>query len=291
MREVAMPKVVVTGGSGKLGRAVVRDLATHGYEVLNLDQVLSPDPDVRTVRIDLSNYGEVAEALSGAIDERQGPFDAVVHLAAIPAPGLFPNAHTFRNNVPSSYNVFLAAREAGIKTVVFASSETVLGLPFDNPPPYAPVDEEYYPRPESAYSLGKLLDETMAAQFARWDPELKIIGLRFSNVMYPEEYRKFPGFDADPRSRKWNLWGYIDARDGAQAVRRAIEAEFKGFEAFIIANADTVMSRSNASLLAEVFPNVPLKGQVSQNGTLLSIEKAKRMLGYVPQYSWRNEVK
>ena len=286
-----MPKIVVTGGSGKLGRAVVKDLLAHGHEVLNLDQAPSREANVRTVRVDLTNYGEVIEAISGGIDERQGPFEAVVHLAAIPAPGLFPNAHTFRNNVPATYNVFLAAREAGIKTVVFASSETVLGLPFDDPPPYVPVDEEYYPRPESAYSLGKLLDETMARQFARWDPELKIAGLRFSNVMDPEDYQRFPGFDADPRLRKWNLWGYIDARDGAQAVRRAIEADFKGFEAFIIANADTVMSRSNASLLAEVFPDVPQKGQVSHNGTLLSIEKAKRMLGYVPQYSWRNEVK
>ena len=211
--------------------------------------------------------------------------------AAIPAPGLFPNARTFKNNVPSSYNVFLAAREAGIKTVVFASSETVLGLPFDNPPPYVPVDEEYYPRPESAYSLGKLLDETMAREFARWDKDLKIVGLRFSNVMDPEDYQAFPGYDADARLRKWNLWGYIDARDGAQAVWRAINAEFKGFEAFIIANADTVMSRSNASLLAEVFPGVPVKGELTEHGTLLSIDKAKRLLGYAPQYSWRDEVK
>jgi len=286
-----MPKVVVTGGSGKLGRAVLKHLFEHGYEVLNLDQTLPKQEICKTVRVDLSNYGEVIEAISGGVDERGGPFDAVVHLAAIPAPGLLPNARTFKNNVPSSYNVFLAARQAGIKTVVFASSETVLGLPFDNPPPYAPVDEEYYPRPESAYSLGKLLDETMAAQFARWDPELKIIGLRFSNVMDPEDYKAFPSFDGDPKLRKWNLWGYIDARDGAQAVRRSIEAEFKGFEAFIIANADTVMSRSNASLLAEVFPGVPVKGQISNNGTLLSIDKAKRMLGYVPQFSWRNEVK
>ena len=118
-----------------------------------------------------------------------------------------------------------------------------------------------------------------------------MIGLRFSNVMDPEDYKAFPGFDADPKLRKWNLWGYIDARDGAQAVRRSIEAEFKGFEPFIIANADTVMSRSNASLLAEVFPGVPSKGQISNNGTLLSIDKAKRMLGYIPQYSWRNEIK
>ncbi|HVX80500.1 MAG TPA: NAD(P)-dependent oxidoreductase, partial [Devosiaceae bacterium] len=277
-----MPKVIVTGGSGKLGRAVVRDLVAHGYEVLNLDQTLPRDELCPTVRLDLSNYGEVAEAIMGTVDERGGPFEAIVHLAAIPAPGLFPNSRIFKNNVPTTYNVFLAAREAGIKSVVFASSETVLGLPFDTPPPYVPVDEEYYPRPESAYSLGKLLDETMAAQFARWDPELKIIGLRFSNVMDPEDYKDFPGFDADPRVRKWNLWGYIDARDGAQAVRRALEAEFKGFEAFIIANADTVMSRSNASLLAEVFPDVPTKGQISNNGTLLSIDKAKRMLGYIP---------
>jgi nucleoside-diphosphate-sugar epimerase len=286
-----MPKIVVTGGSGKLGRAVLRDLVNHGHQVLNLDQTLPPETICPTVRLDLSDYGQVAEAILGSTDERGGPFDAVVHLAAIPAPGLFPNARIFKNNVPTSYNVFFAARQAGIKTVVFASSETVLGLPFDNPPPYVPVDEEYYPRPESAYSLGKLLDETMAQQFARWDPELKIIALRFSNVMYPEDYQAFPGFDSDPRTRKWNLWGYIDARDGAQAVRRAIEADIRGFEAFIIANADTVMSRSNASLLAETFPDVPHKGQISQNGTLLSIDKAKRMLGYVPQYSWRNEVK
>jgi nucleoside-diphosphate-sugar epimerase len=286
-----MPKVVVTGGSGKLGRAVLRDLVTHGYQVLNLDMTLPKEAVCPTVRLDLSDYGQVVEAIGGGVDEHHGPFDAVVHLAAIPAPGLLPNARIFKNNVPTTYNVFLAAQQAGIKNVVFASSETVLGLPFDNPPPYAPVDEEYYPRPESAYSLGKLLDETMARQFARWDPELKIIGLRFSNVMDPEDYKAFPGFDADPKLRKWNLWGYIDARDGAQAVRRSLEAEFKGFEPFIIANADTVMSRSNDSLLAEVFPGVPVKGTVSQNGTLLSIDKAKRMLGYIPQYSWRNELK
>lgn len=286
-----MTKVLVTGGSGKLGRAVLRDLVEHGYDVLNLDQQALPEPICPSVKVDLSNFGEVSSAILGGVDERGGPFDAVVHLAAIPAPGLSANARTLTNNVTSSYNVFESCRLAGIKNVVFASSETVLGLPFDNPPPYAPVDEEYFPRPESAYSLGKLLDETMAAQFCRWDPELRMVGLRFSNVMYPEDYKAFPSFDSEPRKRKWNLWAYIDARDGAQAVRRAIQAEFTGFEAFIIANADSVMSRSNISLLAEVFPEVEQKGNISTNGTLLSIEKAKRMLGYSPQFSWRNEIK
>ena len=286
-----MARVLVTGGSGKLGRAVLRDLVAHGYEVLNIDQQRLDDPICPSVMINLTDFGQVASAILGGIDEKGGPFDAVVHLAAIPAPGMAANAATFANNVPTTYNVFESCRLAGIRNVVFASSETVLGLPFDTPPPYAPLDEEYYPRPQSAYSLGKLLDETMAAQFCRWDPELRMVGLRFSNVMYPEEYQRFPAFDADPMARKWNLWGYIDARDGAQAVRRAIEAEFKGFEAFIIANADTVMSRSNASLLAEVFPDVPQRGDIGTHTTLLSIEKARRMLGYAPQYSWRTEIK
>lgn len=163
-----------------------------------------------------------------------------------------------------------------------------LGLPFENPPPYVPVDEEYDPRPETAYSLGKLVDETIARQFARWDPALKIVGLRFSNVMDVEDYKPFPSFDSDPGKRKWNLWSYIDARDGAQAVRKAIEARFTGFEAFIIANADTVMSRSNASLMADVFPGVEIRPAMSANGTLLSIDKATRLLGYQPQHRWRD---
>ena len=284
-----MPRAIVTGGSGKLGRAVLTDLVAHGYRVLNLDQVIPKDPIAPTVRVDLRDFGEVIAALSG-VDEHRGPFDAVVHLAAIPAPGLFANARTFANNVPATYHVFEAARVLGIKNVVFASSETVLGLPFDKPPPYVPVDEAYYPRPETAYSLGKLVDETIAQQFARWDPALKIAALRFSNVMDVEDYQAFPRFDSDARKRKWNLWSYIDARDGAQAVRKAIEATFTGFEAFIIANADTVMSRPNASLMAEVFPGVEIRPAMTATGTLLSIDKAKRILGYHPEHSWRNHV-
>jgi len=282
-------RVIVTGGSGKLGRAVLADLVAHGHHVLNIDQHIPARAIAPTVRVDLRDYGEVVAAMRG-VDEHPGPFDAVVHLAAIPAPGLFANARTFANNVPSTYHVFEAARVLGIKTVVFASSETVLGLPFATPPPYAPLDEEYEPRPESAYSLGKVLDETMARQYARWDPALKIIGLRFSNVMDVEDYQAFPSFDADPRKRKWNLWSYIDARDGAQSVRKALEARWTGFEAFIIANADTVMTRPNAALMAEVFPGVELRPTMTANGTLLSIDKAKRLLGYAPQHSWRDHV-
>ena len=276
-------RIAVTGGSGKLGRAVVADLLAHGDEVFNLDVAA----DRSAIRVDLTDYGQVVEALT-RIDDRYDSVDALVHLAAIPAPGLLPMAAQFQNNMTSSYNVFAAARLAGIKNVVWASSETVLGLPFTTPPPYIPVDEDYPARPESTYSLVKHLEEQMAAQFCRWDPELKMIGLRFSNVMDPQDYAEFPSFDADPRARSWNLWGYIDARDGAQAVRRALAHEATGVDVFVIANADTVMSRSSASLAAEVFPGVQVKKELGEHETLLSIAKARRVLGYEPQFSWRN---
>jgi nucleoside-diphosphate-sugar epimerase len=281
-------RVVVTGGSGKLGRAVVDELVLSGYDVVNVDAVRPESGRSAYVHIDLTDYGQVLESILG-VDEHPRA-DAIVHLAAIPAPGLTSNAATFRNNVPATYNVFAAARAAGVKNVVWASSETVLGLPFDKPPPYVPVDEEYTPRPESTYSLGKTLEEEMARQFCRWDPELKLIGLRFSNVMEPHDYDAFPGYDADPLLRKWNLWGYIDARDGAQAVRLALESPLKGTEVFIIANSDTVMSRPSAELVAEVFPDVPVKGSLEGRVTLLSIEKARRVLGYEPRHDWRDSV-
>jgi nucleoside-diphosphate-sugar epimerase len=282
-----MSRVVVTGGSGKLGRACVHDLLEHGYEVINVDVAPSDDARAPLIRADLTDFGQTIEVLS-EIDDRYDTIDAVVHLAAIPAPGLAPNHEIFRVNTLSTYNVFESARRLGVDNVVWASSETVLGLPFDTPPPYIPVDEEYDARPESAYSLSKEVGERMANQFCRWDPGLKIACLRFSNVMYEEEYEHFPGFDADSASRRWNLWGYIDARDGAQAIRKAIETEFTGAEAFIIANADTVMSRPNAELVAEQFPGVELRDGVGDNDTLLGIDKARRVLGYEPAYTWRD---
>lgn len=277
-------RVAVTGGSGKLGRSVVRRLSEDGHEVTNLDR--AGERGRGYTEVDLRNYGQVVDVFLG-LEDRHAGFDAVVHLAAIPAPGHAPDAATFENNMQATYNVFQAARRAGIKKIVYASSETVLGLPFDVDPPYIPVDEDYPARPESTYSLVKHLEEQMAIQLTRWDPELSITGLRFSNVMDPEDYEAFPAFDADATLRKWNLWGYIDGRDGGQAVARALENAKPGFEAFIIANEDTVMSRSSASLAAEVFPNVKVVKDLGEHETMLSIDKAKRLLGYAPEHSWR----
>jgi len=280
-------RIALTGGSGKLGTAVLARLRAEGHSVINLDQNGARGPGF--VKVDFTNYGDALDALLGVNDRHDG-FDALVHLAAIPAPGILSDAATFENNMLSSFNVFQAARRAGIKNIVYASSETVLGLPFDAAPPYIPVDEEYPARPESIYSLVKHLEEQMAIELVRWDPSLKIAALRFSNVMNVEDYAEFPSFDADASIRKWNLWGYIDARDGAQAVLKALEYDTPGFERYIIASPDSVMTRLNDELVAEVFPGVETRGDLANTNTLLSIEKAKRMLGYSPEHSWRNHV-
>jgi nucleoside-diphosphate-sugar epimerase len=279
--------IVVTGGSGKAGRACIKELSAHGYQLCNLDLVAAGDQGVPGSRVDLTDFGQTMAALS-SIDERVQKVTGIVHLAAIPAPGLAPNHVIFATNTISTYNVFEAARQLQIKNIVWASSETVLGLPFEIPPPYVPIDEEYAGRPETAYSLSKLIGEEMAKQFCRWDPDLKIIGLRLSNVMSPEDYARFPGFQDDARKRKWNVWSYIDARDAAQAFRLALEVDLKGAEVFIIANADTVMLRDNKALLSEVFPDVPQRGPFGPNDSLFSIEKARRILKYEPKYTWRS---
>ena len=282
-----MASVVVTGGAGKLGRACVDELVRHGWDVIVFDRAAPPSKSGAVlVPIDLTDYGQVLDAMLG-VEERFRQPEALVHLAAVPAPGIVPDHRTFVNNIGCTWNVFSAARRAGVRNIVWASSETVLGLPFDTPPPYIPVDEGYAPRPESTYSLVKTLEEAMAVQLCRWNPELKMIGLRFSNVMEPADYARFPSFDDDPSSRKWNLWGYIDARDGAQAVRLALESELTGTEVFIIANADTVMSRPNAALVKEFYPDVEVRGDLGEHDTLLSIDKARRLLGYEPAYGWR----
>ena len=293
-----MTQIVVTGGSGKAGRAVVHDLLEHGYEVVNVDVVPASPQEAPFLRADLTDLGETIEAVRGA--------DAIVHLAAIPAPRIRTVERTFEINILSTFNVFSAATLIGVDRVVWASSETVLGLPFGRrharnlldpaavpghhpEPDYAPIDEEHPLRPHSSYSLSKVHGEEMARQFARWS-HIPFIGLRFSAIREPAEYASFPDAWSDPHLGEWNLWGYVDARDVGQACRLGLSVDLSGAEAFIIAAGDTVMDRPNAELLAECFPSVPLRPGTGEFDTLLSIDKARRVLGYTPRHSWRDEV-
>jgi nucleoside-diphosphate-sugar epimerase len=274
-------KVVVTGSSGKAGRAVVADLLEHGHDVRLVDVVPPASGSESFLRADLTDFGQTLECLGG--------FEAVVHLAAIPAPGLRTEETTFRTNMLSTYNVFEAARLLGLDRVVWASSETILGLPFEREQPaYAPIDEEHPPYPESSYSLSKLLGEELGRQLHRWTGT-PYVALRFSNIMAPEDYPRFPSVWDDARIRRWNLWGYVDARDVAQSCRLALAADV-GVEHYIVAAADTVMDRPSRDLMAEVYPSVPYRPTAGDYDTLLSIEKARRELGYEPHHSWRDHI-
>jgi nucleoside-diphosphate-sugar epimerase len=272
-------RVAVTGGSGKAGRAVVRDLLEHGHRVLNVDLVPDPNPVCGYCQADLTELGQAFEALNGQ--------DAVVHLAAIPRPGLLTEEATFRINTASTFNVFTAACQLGLGRVVWASSETTLGLPFDENKPYFPVDEDQPTVPKSSYALSKVLGEEMARYFnAQFG--VPITGLRISNIWTEDDFAAVESYQGDARLRSWNAWGYVDARDVAQACRLAVESQLTGADVFIIAAADTVMERTNVELVREVFPSVALRDGAAEHETLLSIEKARRILGYEPQHSWRS---
>src|SRR4029450_4159959 len=180
-----MGRIAVTGGSGKAGRAVVRDLLEHGHEVLNVDRVpsaesSSADSPAPFLPADLTDFGQTLEAL--ACGEVLPGIQAVVHLAAIPSPVHATPDVVFRNNVTSTHTVFAAAVRLGLERVVWASSETTLGLPFDRPPDYAPIDEAHELRPETSYALSKVLGEEMPRQFSRWSG-IPFLGLRFSNLL------------------------------------------------------------------------------------------------------------
>jgi nucleoside-diphosphate-sugar epimerase len=277
-----MARICVTGASGKLGRSVVRDLLEHGFEVVATDvRPGPPDLGVQVLVADLTEYGQAVEVLQGV--------DAVVHLANIPAPGLRTPSETFNDNTVMNSNVFLAAAQLKIGRVVWASSETTLGLPFDVPPRYAPVDEAHYPFPTSTYALSKVVTETLAGHIAEWSG-IPFVALRFSNILGPDDYQAFPGFWDDPRLRRWNLWGYIDTRDAAASCRLALEAPVQGARSFVIAAADTVMNRPSADLMKEVFPGVAITRELGEFETLLAIDGAREVLGFVPQHSWRDHV-
>jgi nucleoside-diphosphate-sugar epimerase len=302
-------RICVTGASGQAGQAVVRDLREHGYDVVATDVAVSKeDLSEGMQRADLTDYGQALEALQGpeatfwpaAADGQRSPLaaemlqsvDAIVHLANIPAPGLTTPVHTFNANMTMNFNVFMAAARAGVSRVVWASSETTLGLPFEVPPRYAPVDEDHYPFPTTTYALSKVASETVAGHIAQWSG-IPFIALRFSNIMAPADYQEFPSFWADPRERSWNLWGYIDERDVAASCRLALSAPAEavaGSPSFIIAAADTVMNRPSAGLLAEVFPDVRLTREIGEYGTLLAIDRARKVLGFEPGHSWRDHV-
>ena len=278
-------RIAVTGSSGLLGRAVVERLRADGHTVLGLD-LAGPSGEGFT-RVDLTDYGQTLDSLLGVTARHDG-LDALVHLAAIPVNGLVPDATTFHTNMTVSFNVFFAALRARIHTIVYASSITAMGFPFDEAPPSLPVDENATAA-NNTYGLGKVLEEAMAGQLVRWDPELSITALRYTNVVPADGYDSFDRA-GDPTYRRDLIGSYVDARDGALAVSLALQHSRPGFEVYNVAAPDSGLSIPSAELAATWFPGTTVTKQLGEFESLMSTDKAQERLGFHAEHLWREQV-
>ncbi len=278
-------KVLVTGGSGRLGQLAIAELLNHGYEVINADRRSGPPdgPTVPFVETDLTDVGQVAGLLKEC--------DALVHLGAIPSPWRHADEVVFTNNVNATYAVLQAAWITGIQNVVFASSASAYGMAWSKeprPPRYVPVDEEHPFLVADPYGLSKEVDERIAEMFHRRSG-MQIIGLRFHQVVLPSEYATMdPSGGIDPAANPNNLWAYTDGRDAAEAIRLSLEVEGLGFEAFNITAADTFRIEPTEELLETYLPNVERRAPLPGHTSLFTIDKAERLLGWTPKHSWRD---
>lgn len=294
-------RILFTGGTGKAGRHVVPWLQSKGHRVLNFDKTLSPDPNVVTLLGDITDAGQVMNAMTCHFDgvglcaakQVPGPVDAVVHFAAIPRLLMVPDNETYRVNVMGTYNVIEAAMKLGIRKVIIASSETTYGVCFaegDKDFHHFPLEEDYDIDPMDSYGLSKQLNEQTARAFAtRFKAD--IFALRIGNVIEPHEYTRFAAFLADPYSRKRNAWSYIDARDLGQIVHLCVERDGLGFEVFNAVNNTITVNEPTTDFLKTWCPKVPIRRPLNGFEAPLSNRKAREVLGFREEHDWRDEVK
>ncbi len=274
-------RVLVTGGSGRLGRFAIADLLAHGHEVVNADRRRPSDngPE-RFVETDLTDVGQVAGALRGC--------DAVIHLGAIPAPYGHPDEVVFANNTRATFAALQAASLLGIRRAAIASSISAYGMawtPNPFPPQYVPLDEEHPILPHDPYGLSKEVDERTAEMYHR-RTGMTVAALRFQWVALPEELRTVNNSGSiDPAVLANNLWGYVDARDAGAACRLAIEGEGFGFKAFNITAADTLMPKPTEELVRRFLPDTEIRGPLEGRASGFAIDKAARLLNWRPQHS------
>ncbi|MBM6399261.1 NAD-dependent epimerase/dehydratase family protein [Phycicoccus sonneratiae] len=290
-------RILLTGGSGKAGRHVVPFLVEQGHTVTNVDRVPLGLDGVTDLDVDLTDLGQLVSALRmpASFAELDSPeeaaYDAIVHLAAVPAILLRSDTSTYANNVLSTWNVLEAAAVLGIRKVVFASSETTYGVCFargERRPEYLPVDEEHPTVPEDAYATSKVVNEVTARSVQR-RTGADVYGLRINNVIEPHEYEElFPGFLEDPAQRRRNIFAYIDVRDLALAIECCLRTDGLGYEVFNVANADHSVAARTAELVARFYDGVPVRREMGERETFFCIDKARRLLGYEPQHSWRD---
>ena len=289
-------RIVFTGGSGKAGRHVVPWLKAKGHEILNLDLKPLDCPGVNTLITDVTDSGQVFNALSmhfgfEGYEAPGGPrkVDAVVHFAAIPRVLIEPDNVTFEKNVVSTYNVIEAAVKLGIRKIVIASSETTYGVCFaegDKDFRSFPLEEDYDIDPMDSYGLSKLVNEKTARAFAmRYGAD--IYALRIGNVIEPHEYGPFKTYAENPPLRKRNAWSYIDARDLGQIVHLCLEKDGLGFQVFNATNDTITANEPTEQFLKRWAPDTPVTRPMGEWEAPLSNRKIREVLGFKEEHNWR----
>jgi nucleoside-diphosphate-sugar epimerase len=277
-------KVIVTGSCGQFGQHVVRDLAAAGRDILGVDRAAGPSPHPSRV-CDLGRTGDLFEAFAGA--------DAVVHLAAIPAPNRAPDSVTFNNNVSATYNVLKVAADLKITKVVVASSIAAYGFLYARSmlqPQYLPLDEDHPCRPTDSYGLSKLVGEAIADSFAT-ETGASIASLRLPGINFDPEFRLVRERLKNPGYRLPGFWTYIDARDAAAACRLALEAAPPGHTIFNAAAPTSNMREPTDDLLKQYLPGVK-KSKIGLVGNWSGLDsgKAERILGFRARHVWESSI-
>ncbi|MFC0212401.1 NAD-dependent epimerase/dehydratase family protein [Paenibacillus chartarius] len=279
-------RIIITGGSGKAGRWIVKEFIEQGYEVLNLDSRMPDKPECPTLIVDLNDSGQVHNALSAHALRDRTPVEAVVHFAAIPVAFRYPNDVTFRNNVMSTYNILEAAANFGIKKAVIASSESSYGIVFAQhffAPRYVPIDEKHPQLPEDSYGLSKVVNEVTAEAFHR-RTGMQVVSFRLGNILDPDDYERVKSGFARPEERARILWSYIDARDVASACRLAVEREGLGAVPLILAADDTSSDIPSQELIERYMPGVERRDALDGRRSFLDNSQVKRVLGWEQKF-------
>jgi UDP-glucose 4-epimerase len=271
-------QLAITGGSGGIGRAIVALAVQQGHRVVSIDRTLptTPEPDVTYLEVDATNYDALAASLVGC--------DALIHMAAIPAPGGYPPQVVHHNNVISSYNALLAAAERGIQRVCQASSVNAIGLSYSAKPrfDYFPLDEQHPTYNDEPYSLSKWICEQQADSLVRRYATLTIASLRFHWVtersVVAQAYAMYPA-----ATNAHHLWAYTDLNAAARACLLAVTADFRGHEVFFIVAPENPIDHLSRELAHEFYPDVPIRGDLSGKRSFFDSSKAERILG------WRHE--
>ncbi len=274
-----MNRIVVTGGTGRLGEKVIEMLAASGHDVLSIDQASPLKSICKFEKVDLTD--------AAAVDDLFAGYDAVIHSGAIPGPTSHPQPVTFQNNVMSTWNVAHAAAKQNMKKLVFASSVFTLGWHESAErywPEYVPVDEEHPLTPFEAYGLSKVVGEEIIASVSR-EYGIPSISLRIMNVIQEEGFADLPW----PAPTKENpirfvLWPYVHIRDAATACCQALDANVTGHEPMFIAAKQTRFDAETMQLLSEFAPGVELRAELPGRTSVINIEKAMRMIGFAPQF-------